>query len=72
MIVGWCASHMRAEMVLDAIEMARWPAAHTTMICALSYSDAGSQFTSMSYGERLAEIGAHPQGEPSATARETP
>ena len=25
MIVGWrCASHMRTEMVLDAIEMARW------------------------------------------------
>lgn len=60
MIVGWrCASHMRTEMVLDAIEMARWGrgAHHADLRC---YSDAGSQFTSIRYGERLAEIGATP------------
>ena len=47
MIAGWrVASHMRTEMVLDAIEMARW--------------SRGAQFTSIRYGERLAEIGATP------------
>lgn len=60
MIVGWrCASHMRTEMVLDAIEMARWGRGthHDDLRC---HSDAGSQFTSIRYGERLAEIGATP------------
>ena len=60
MIVGWrCASHMRTEMILDAIEMARWGRGthHDDPRC---HSDAGSQFTSIRYGERLAEIGATP------------
>jgi transposase InsO family protein len=60
MIVGWrVASHMRTEMVLDAIEMARWSRGrhHGDLRC---HSDAGSQFTSIRYGERLAEIGATP------------
>ncbi|WP_255405379.1 IS3 family transposase [Sinomonas sp. R1AF57] len=60
MIVGWrVASHMRTEMVLDAIEMARWSRGHhhDDLRC---HSDAGSQFTSIRYGERLAEIGATP------------
>jgi putative transposase len=60
MIVGWrVAGHMRTEMVLDAIEMARW--SRGTRIDGLRcHSDAGSQFTSVRYGERLAEIGAVP------------
>lgn len=65
MIVGWrVASHMRTGMVLDAIEMARWSrgtqfAGHRLegLRC---HSDAGSQFTSLRYGERLAEISAVP------------
>jgi putative transposase len=60
MIVGWrVASHMRTPMVLDAIEMARWNRGHhhEGLRC---HSDAGSQFTSIRYGERLAEIGATP------------
>ncbi|WP_307481242.1 IS3 family transposase [Microbacterium trichothecenolyticum] len=60
MIVGWrVASHMRTDMVLDAIEMARWSrgARHHDLRC---HSDAGSQFTSIRYGERLADIGATP------------
>jgi putative transposase len=60
MIVGWrVAGHMRTDMVLDAIEMARWNRGlhHTSLRC---HSDAGSQFTSIRYGERLAEIGATP------------
>lgn len=60
MIVGWrVATHMRTTMVLDAIEMARWSRGNTLpgLTC---HSDAGSQFTSIRYGERLAEIGAVP------------
>lgn len=60
MIVGWrVAGHMRTPMVLDAIEMARWSRGthHQDLRC---HSDAGSQFTSIRYGERLAEIGAVP------------
>lgn len=60
MIVGWrVASHMRTTMVLDAIEMARWSRGNLLpdLVC---HSDAGSQFTSIRYGERLAEIGATP------------
>ena len=46
-------------MMLDAIEMARWSRGNTLrgLTC---HSDAGSQFTSVRYGERLAEIGAVP------------
>ena len=60
MIVGWrAAPHMRTEMVLDAIEMARWSRG-TNLAGLRCHSDAGSQFTSLRYGERLAEIGAVP------------
>lgn len=60
MIVGWrVASNMRTETVLDALEMARW--SRGTQLTGLRcHSDAGSQFTSVRYGERLAEIGAVP------------
>jgi putative transposase len=60
MIVGWrVAGHMRTTMVLDAVEMARW--SRGNMLTGLRcHSDAGSQFTSIRYGERLAEIGAVP------------
>lgn len=59
-IVGWrVASHMRTTMVLDAIEMARWSRG-THLTGLRCHSDAGSQFTSIRYGERLAEIGAVP------------
>jgi putative transposase len=43
MIVGWrCASNMRTQMVLDAIEMARWSRG-TTLEGLVCHSDAGSQ-----------------------------
>jgi putative transposase len=60
MIVGWrvCA-HMRTTMVLDALEMSRWSRG-TQLEGLRCHSDAGSQFTSVRYGERLAEIGAVP------------
>jgi putative transposase len=60
MIVGWrVAGHMRTDMVLDALEMARWSRG-TVLEGLRCHSDAGSQFTSVRYGERLAELGAVP------------
>lgn len=59
-IVGWrVAAHMRTDMVLDALEMARWSRG-TTLEGLVAHSDAGSQFTSIRYGERLAELNAQP------------
>lgn len=59
-IVGWrVAAHMRTEMVLDALEMARWSRG-TNLEGLRCHSDAGSQFTSIRYGERLTELGALP------------
>src|SRR5680860_290874 len=60
MIVGWRATtNMRTTMVLDALEMARWSRG-TQLEGLVCHSDAGSQFTSIRYGERLAELGALP------------
>jgi len=59
-IVGWrVATHMRTAMVLDALEMARWTRG-TRLAGLVTHSDAGSQFISVRYGERLAELGAVP------------
>ena len=58
-IVGWqLQTHMRAELVLDALEMAnglRRPGAGL-----IAHSDRGSQYTSLSYTDRLDELGAAP------------
>jgi putative transposase len=55
MIVGWqLATHMRAELVLDALEMAnglRRPQAGL-----IAHSDRGSQYTSLTYTDRLDEL----------------
>jgi putative transposase len=60
MIVGWrVATNMRTTMVLDALEMARWSRG-TRLEGLVCHSDAGSQFTSLRFGERVAEIGAVP------------
>ena len=59
-IVGWrVAGHMRTSMVLDALEMARWSRG-ARLEGLVAHSDAGSQYTSIRYGERLDEIGAIP------------
>jgi putative transposase len=60
-IVGWrVASHMRTEMVLDALEMARLARGAKRLVGLVTHSDAGSQFTSVRFTERLDEIGARP------------
>jgi transposase InsO family protein len=56
MIVGWSiADHMRAELVVDALQMACWrrrPPPGT--IC---HSDRGAQYTSWVFGHRLRQAG---------------
>jgi putative transposase len=60
-IVGWrAASHMRTDMVLDALEMARRSRGSRRLAGLVAHSDAGSQFTSVRFTERLDEIGARP------------
>jgi putative transposase len=61
MIVGWrVAAHMRTDMVLDALEMARRTRGAGLLVGLVAHSDAGSQFTSVRFTERLEEIGARP------------
>jgi putative transposase len=56
MIVGWqIASHMRTELVLDALEMAVFRRDVTGPLT--HHSDAGSQFTAIRYSDRLTEAG---------------
>jgi putative transposase len=50
---------MRADLVLDALEMAVWQR-HARLDGLVCHSDAGSQDTSIRYTDRLAEIGAAP------------
>lgn len=60
-IVGWrVASHMRTEIVLDALEMARRSRGARRLVGLVAHADAGSQFTSVRFTERLDEIGARP------------
>lgn len=60
-IVGWrVASNMKTEMVLDALEMARRSRGGRRLVGLIAHADAGSQFTSVRFTERLDEIGARP------------
>lgn len=56
-VVGWSiADHLRAELVVDALEMARWrrrPAPGQTVV----HSDRGPQYTSWAFGHRLRAAG---------------
>jgi transposase InsO family protein len=60
-IVGWKASRsMTAALVLDALNMAAWSRRHADITGVICHSDAGCQYTSLAYTQRLAEIGAAP------------
>jgi putative transposase len=53
--VGWSiADHIRTELVVDAIEMARW---RRKPVGTIVHSDRGAQFTSWLFGARLREAG---------------
>jgi transposase InsO family protein len=61
-ILGWRAARsMRTELVLDALEHAVWTRAqtcHEEMNGPIMHTDAGSQYPSIAYTERLAVAGA--------------
>ena len=60
-LVGWKASRaMTAELVVDALNMAAWQRRHTKLDNLICHTDAGSQYTSVLYTDRIAEIGAAP------------
>ena len=60
-IVGWrVAANMKTDMVLDALEMARVGRGARRLVGLVTHADAGSQFTSVRFTERLEEIGARP------------
>jgi len=60
-IVGWKASRtMATSLVLDALNMAAWTRRGVDIDGVVCHSDAGSQYTSITYTDRLAEIGAAP------------
>lgn len=70
-IVGWrVASNMKTAMVLDALEMARTSRGGRRLVGLVAHSDAGSQFTSVRFTERLDEIGARPSIGTVAVARQ--
>lgn len=56
LVVGWSiADHLRAELVVDALDMARWrrrPRPGT-----IHHSDHGTQYTSWAFGQRLRQAG---------------
>ena len=57
-IVGWSmANHLRAELVLNALEMAIGQRRPGDVI---HHSDQGSQYTSLAFGKRCKEAGVRP------------
>ena len=57
-IVGWAmANHIRAELVVDALEMAIGQRRPGDVI---HHSDQGSQYTSLAFGNRCREAGVRP------------
>jgi putative transposase len=60
-ILGWRAdTTMRTSLVLDALEMAIWTrdhGGHTDLTGLIHHTDAGSQYTSIAFTERLIAAG---------------
>ena len=60
-IVGWKAARsMHTSLVLDALNMAAWTRRAVDPAGLVCHSDAGAQYTSITYTERLDDIGAAP------------
>ena len=58
-IVGWrVANTLRADLALDALEMAIWARKEEQFPGLVHHSDRGVQYLSIRYSERLAEMGA--------------
>ena len=57
-VVGWAmATHLRTELVLDALEMALYRRRPNGVI---HHSDQGCQYTSIAFGKRCREAGVRP------------
>lgn len=57
-IVGWAmATHLRAELVLEALDMAL---AQRRPEAVIHHSDQGSQYTSIAFGQRCKAMGVRP------------
>jgi putative transposase len=57
-IVGWAmATHLRTELVLEALNMATWQRRPKQVI---HHSDQGTQYTSIAFGLRCREVGVRP------------
>ena len=60
-LVGWKAARsMTTALVLDALNMAAWTRRHTSLDGLICHTDAGSQYTSVLYTDRIDEVGAAP------------
>jgi putative transposase len=63
-IIGWAlTTHLRTDLPLEALEMAIWTrhrAGVHELTGLIHHGDRGSQYTSIRYTERLAEVGAIP------------
>ncbi|MCA1838577.1 MAG: IS3 family transposase [Actinobacteria bacterium] len=58
-LVGWAmATHLRTELVLDALQMAIWR--RKPQAGLIHHSDQGVQYTSLSFGKQLEEAGIVP------------
>ena len=58
-VVGWAMeAHLRAELVVDALRMAVWRRKPAPGL--VHHSDQGVQYTSLSFGQRLKEVGITP------------
>jgi putative transposase len=57
-VIGWSmATHLRTELVLDALNMATWQRQPEQVI---HHSDQGTQYTSIAFGLRCKEVGVRP------------
>jgi putative transposase len=58
-VVGWSmADHLRTELVVAALEMAVWRRNPSAGL--IHHSDRGTQYTALSFGKRLEEVGIVP------------
>ena len=57
-VVGWAmATHLRTELVLDALNMAIWQSKPKQVV---HHSDHGREYTSIAFGQRCRELGVRP------------
>ena len=60
-IVGWKAARsMTAQLVIDALNTAAWTRCHSSLANLTCHTDVGSQYTSISYTDRLSDFNIDP------------